>query len=38
VTRLLVEHLEAMDLHWPKATFDVNEQRARVEQLGRRGG
>ena len=38
VTRLLVEHLEAMDLHWPKATFDVNEQRARVEQLGRGGG
>jgi PPK2 family polyphosphate:nucleotide phosphotransferase len=38
VTRLLVEHLEAMDLDWPKATFDVNEQRARVEQLGRRGG
>jgi hypothetical protein len=26
-----------MDLDWPKATFDVNEQRARVEQLGRAG-
>ena len=39
VTRLLVEHLEAMDLGWPKATFDVNEERARVEeQLARRGG
>jgi len=39
VTRLLVEHLEAMDLAWPKATFDVNEERARVEeQLARRGG
>jgi PPK2 family polyphosphate:nucleotide phosphotransferase len=38
VTRRLVEHLEAMDLDWPKATFDVNEQRARVEQLERRGG
>src|SRR4051794_37353631 len=39
VTRLLVEHLETMDLRWPQATFDVNEQRTRLEQFGsRRGG
>jgi len=31
ITRLLVEHLEAMDLGWPAATFDVAAERARVE-------
>jgi PPK2 family polyphosphate:nucleotide phosphotransferase len=30
VTRLLVEHLERLDLEWPPATFDVAEQRKRV--------
>jgi PPK2 family polyphosphate:nucleotide phosphotransferase len=30
VTRLLIEHLEALQLHWPAATFDAQEQRARV--------
>ena len=34
VTRLLLEHLEAMDLHWPEATFDVKEQRRRVLAVG----
>lgn len=31
ITRLLVEHLEAMDLSWPSADFDVAAERARVE-------
>jgi PPK2 family polyphosphate:nucleotide phosphotransferase len=35
VTRLLVEHLEALRLDWPRATFDIDEQRARVDALGR---
>jgi PPK2 family polyphosphate:nucleotide phosphotransferase len=35
VTRLLLEHLEAMDLRWPEATFDVEEQRRRVSSVGR---
>lgn len=30
VARLLVEHLEAMDLCWPEASFDVAEQKARL--------
>jgi PPK2 family polyphosphate:nucleotide phosphotransferase len=30
ITRILVEHLDAMDLRWPEATFDVEEQRARL--------
>jgi PPK2 family polyphosphate:nucleotide phosphotransferase len=30
MTRLLVEQLEAMDLRWPPATFDVEEMRARL--------
>jgi PPK2 family polyphosphate:nucleotide phosphotransferase len=30
VTRLLVEHLEAFDLRWPSASFDIEEQRRRV--------
>jgi PPK2 family polyphosphate:nucleotide phosphotransferase len=34
VTRLLLEHLEAMDLHWPEGTFDVGEQRKRVLAVG----
>jgi PPK2 family polyphosphate:nucleotide phosphotransferase len=33
ITRLLLEHLEAMDLSWPPATFDAGEQRARVLAL-----
>jgi PPK2 family polyphosphate:nucleotide phosphotransferase len=33
VTRLLVEHLETLDLSWPPATFDVEEQRRRVLEL-----
>lgn len=31
ITSLLVEHLEAMDLQWPAADFDVAAERARVE-------
>ena len=27
---LLLEHLEDMKLDWPKADFDVEEQRARL--------
>jgi PPK2 family polyphosphate:nucleotide phosphotransferase len=30
VTRLLLEHLERLDLEWPPATFDVAQQRKRV--------
>lgn len=30
MTRLVIEQLEAMDLHWPPATFDVEAMRARV--------
>jgi PPK2 family polyphosphate:nucleotide phosphotransferase len=37
VTRLLVEHLEALDLDWPPGTFDVAEQRRRIEALHGRG-
>jgi PPK2 family polyphosphate:nucleotide phosphotransferase len=33
LTRLLIEQLEAMDLGWPSATFDVDEQRARLSSL-----
>jgi PPK2 family polyphosphate:nucleotide phosphotransferase len=35
VTRLLVEHLEALKLDWPRGKFDVTEQRARIKALGR---
>jgi PPK2 family polyphosphate:nucleotide phosphotransferase len=35
VTRLLIEHLEAMDLRWPPGTFDVEEQRARLKAIRR---
>lgn len=30
VTMLLLEHLRALDLQWPTATFDVAKQRARL--------
>ena len=30
VTKLLVEHLQAMDLRWPKADFDVEQERQRL--------
>jgi PPK2 family polyphosphate:nucleotide phosphotransferase len=30
VAQLLLEHLEGMKLRWPKAAFDVKEQRARL--------
>jgi PPK2 family polyphosphate:nucleotide phosphotransferase len=33
VTRLLVEHLEALELEWPPARFDIEEQRRRVREL-----
>ena len=33
VTRLLVEHLERLDLAWPPAGFDVAVERKRVETL-----
>jgi PPK2 family polyphosphate:nucleotide phosphotransferase len=35
ITRVLIEHLAAMDLRWPEATFDVEEQRARLLASGR---
>ena len=31
ITMLLIEQLEEMDLRWPPATFDVAEERARLE-------
>lgn len=31
VTRLLVEQLEGLELEWPPGTFDVAEQRKRLE-------
>jgi PPK2 family polyphosphate:nucleotide phosphotransferase len=34
VTLLLTEHLDGMDLRWPPAPFDVDEQRARLLALG----
>jgi PPK2 family polyphosphate:nucleotide phosphotransferase len=34
VTRLLLEHLEGMDLRWPKGTFDVEAQRRRILAIG----
>ena len=33
VTRLLVEHLERLDLAWPTATFDVAVERRRVKAV-----
>jgi PPK2 family polyphosphate:nucleotide phosphotransferase len=33
VTKLLIERLEQMGLEWPKATFDVEAERARVKAL-----
>lgn len=30
VSMLVIEHLEAMDMQWPAADFDVDEERARV--------
>jgi PPK2 family polyphosphate:nucleotide phosphotransferase len=33
VTKVLVKHLEAMDLQWPPAQFDVEEQRARLNAM-----
>lgn len=33
VQQLLVEHLRALDLQWPEATFDVEEQKARLAEL-----
>ena len=30
VTRLLIEHMQAMDLQWPTANFDVEEERKRL--------
>jgi PPK2 family polyphosphate:nucleotide phosphotransferase len=33
VTRLLMEHLETLDLSWPAAKFDIEEQRRRVLEL-----
>jgi PPK2 family polyphosphate:nucleotide phosphotransferase len=33
MTKLLTEQLEAMDLGWPPARFDVEEQRARLSTL-----
>ena len=33
VTRLLIDELGQMDLDWPSADFDVEEERARVAAL-----
>jgi PPK2 family polyphosphate:nucleotide phosphotransferase len=33
VTKLLIEELEKMELEWPKAHFDVEAERARVQAL-----
>ncbi|WP_026919083.1 polyphosphate kinase 2 family protein [Gordonia shandongensis] len=33
VARLLLDTLEALDLTWPKASFDVDEQRRRVAEM-----
>ena len=33
ITRLLIEQLEGMELHWPPAGFDVEEQKARLRAL-----
>ena len=33
VTKLLIEHFEQMALVWPKASFDVEAERARVKAL-----
>jgi PPK2 family polyphosphate:nucleotide phosphotransferase len=33
VTKLLIEELERMQLEWPKAAFDVEAERARVQAL-----
>jgi polyphosphate kinase 2 (PPK2 family) len=33
VTRVLLEHLEAMKLSWPKGSFDVRQERRRVQSL-----
>lgn len=33
VQQLLLEHLRALDLTWPDATFDVEEQKARLAEL-----
>ena len=30
VQQLLLEHLRAFDLHWPRAMFDVDDERARL--------
>jgi PPK2 family polyphosphate:nucleotide phosphotransferase len=34
VTKLLIEALDRMGLEWPKAEFDVEAERARVQALG----
>ena len=34
VARLLLEHLEALDLDWPVAEFDVEHERRRLHDLG----
>jgi PPK2 family polyphosphate:nucleotide phosphotransferase len=34
VTKLLIEALDSMGLEWPKADFDVEAERARVQALG----
>ncbi len=30
ITTLLLEHLKALDLHWPEGDFDVDEQKSRL--------
>jgi PPK2 family polyphosphate:nucleotide phosphotransferase len=35
VTRLLLEHLEGLDLTWPTAKFEIAEQRERINELAR---
>ncbi|MFW2514385.1 PPK2 family polyphosphate kinase [Demequina sp. SO4-13] len=38
VTELLTSALEKMDLQWPAADYDLDEERARITQVRRSGG
>jgi hypothetical protein len=38
ITRVLIEHLDAMDLRWPAARVDVEEQRARLLAIDKPSG
>jgi PPK2 family polyphosphate:nucleotide phosphotransferase len=38
VTEILTQHFESLDLTWPPADFDVEAERARVQDLRKSGG